>query len=457
MSETLPRVATHLIDEDQAASAARVALDLADVDGVEVLVLASNTGVTRFAHSEIIQNIERRELRAYVRAVIGNKVATATTNQLDPDSLRRAATRARAAALASRDDDAWPGLAAPDENGRPRPLWRWDEATAGASPSERAGTVEDVLAIAGANAAGVHETSSHAYGVFNSSGVRCFDAHTRSVLTCLVQSNGTSGWGEEATFCRGDIDAEAVARQAVAKAVPGRASDVGPGVYEVVLEPSAVAEMLDYLAYVGFGAKQVIEGESFLASSAGRDVAARSVTVADDPAHPRSIGIGFDFEGVAKRRAAVIENGTATAPVTDRRTAKLLGLPLTGHASGSTEYGPIAANVVMEAGRESGDDLVAGVDDGLLVTRFHYVNVLDRPSTLLTGMTRDGTFRIRRGELAEPVRNLRFTQSVLGALEATRGIGSEIRSFAPDWGSFGSTAAPALRVGAFRFTSTTSH
>ena len=457
MTETIPRVARHLIDEDQAASAARFALELPKVDGVEVVILASNTGVTRFARSEIVQNIERRELRAYVRVVIGNRVATATTNQLGADSLRGAAARAREAAAASRDDEAWPGLATPADSGRPRPLWLWDEATAGAPPSERARAVEDVLAIAGTNAAGVHETSSHAYGIFTSTGVRCFDAHTRAVLTCLVQTDGTTGWGEDASFRRGDLDAEVIARRAVTKAAASGASEVDPGIYEVVLEPPAVAEMLDYLAYVGFGAKQVIEGESFLATRAGRGVAAASVTVADDPAHPNSIGIGFDFEGVAKRRVAVIDKGTATGPVTDRRTAKLLRLPVTGHASGSTESGPIAANVVMEGGAESADELVGGVEDGLLVTRFHYVNVLDRPSTLLTGMTRDGTFRIRGGEVAEPVRNLRFTQSVLEALEATSGIGNEIRSFAPDWGSFGSTAAPGLRVGGFRFTSTTSH
>ena len=129
----------------------------------------------------------------------------------------------------------------------------------------------------------------------------------------------------------------------------------------------------------------------------------------------------------------------------------------TGHASGSDELGPYASHVVLEEGAESLEDLIGGVDDGLLVTRFHYVNILDRRSTLLTGMTRDGTFRIRNGELAGPVHNLRFTQNVLQALAAATGVGREAASFAPDFGSFGSTVAPALRVAEFRFTSTTSH
>ena len=186
-------------------------------------------------------------------------------------------------------------------------------------------------------------------------------------------------------------------------------------------------------------------------------MAAGSVTVADDVWHPRSVGTGFDLEGVPKRRVAVIDAGLATGPVTDLRTAKRLDVAPTGHASGSDELGPYASHVVLEEGAESLEDLIGGVDDGLLVTRFHYVNILDRRSTLLTGMTRDGTFRIRNGELAGPVHNLRFTQNVLEALAATTGVGREAASFAPDFGSFGSTVAPALRIAEFRFTSTTSH
>ena len=85
------------------------------------------------------------------------------------------------------------------------------------------------------------------------------------------------------------------------------------------------------------------------------------------------------------------------------------------------------------------------------------MNVLDRPETLLTGMTRDGTYRIKNGELAGAVRNFRFAQSVLGALGSARRIGRQVASFAPEFGAFGWTVAPALHVGDFHFASTTSH
>jgi PmbA protein len=447
------------VDRDEVRRAAAFAFDHAGPASVEVVVTASQSGVTRFARSRIIQNTVRREVRAYVRAAIEDRKATASTNQLDSAHMRDATERALEAARVAQPDPHWPGLPDPRHVGRAEAVLRFDQPTAAASPAARAARVEEILRAAeGDHAAGVYETGAHVYGVWSSSGIDCFDAYSRCVATCLVERDGGAGWGDGSSHSAGDVDVAAVGRTARRKAEAAAAPEhSSPGVYEVVLEPRAVAELIDYLAYSGFGAKQTIEGDSFLSQRAGDRVAADSVTVADDVWHPRSVGIGFDFEGVPKRRVAVIDGGRATGPVTDLRTARRLNVSSSGHASGSDEVGPYASHVVLSEGTESLSDLIGGVDDGLLVTRFHYVNILDRRSTLLTGMTRDGTFRIRKGELAAPVHNLRFTQNVLDALSAVTGISRELASFAPEFGSFGSTVAPALRVGAFRFTSTTSH
>jgi PmbA protein len=447
------------LSHEELRRASSHAIDHARADGVEVVVLGSRTGLTRYARSEIIQNTQRTELRAYVRAVVGDSLASAATNQLDAEHMRRAADAAVAAAKASRPDADWPGLPRPDEVGRPEPLYSWDEATAAASPAMRARAVSDILGVTSSlEAAGIFETSSHVYGVCSSEGVDCYDAHTRCVTTCLVDTGESTGWGEHSSHSAGEVDASAAARRALDKARRRRdPRDAAPGAYEVVLEPAAVATLIDYLSYAGMGAKQVIDGESFLSSRAEEMVAAPGITVADDVFHPESVGISFDLEGVPKKRVAVIDAGRATGPVTDLRTARKLGVETTGHFSGSNEFGPYASNVVLAPGDRNIDDLVGEVDEGLLVTRFHYVNILDRPRTLLTGMTRDGTFRVTKGEIAGAVRNLRFTESVLDALAASRGIGRELVAFAPEYGTFGSTVAPALRVGEFHFTSATSH
>lgn len=447
------------ITADEVRAAAESVLARPGADGVEVTIHASATGVTRFANSQIIQSTERDELRVYVRVVTDGRLATATTNQLSPERLERAAANALEAARSSLPDEGFTGLADPEVVGRAEAIGRLDPPTAAATAGERAAAVRSILDAAGrGTAAGVVETGVQAYGVFNSKGIDCFDTFSRAVATALVDDGEATGWGEASSHAIGDLDWESVGSVAAHKAAAGHdAGDAEPGDYEVVLEAPAVATMIDYLAYVGFGAKQMLDGESFLSTTAGAEVAAPSVTVADDAWHPRSVGIGFDFEGVPRRRVDVIESGVARGPVTDLRTAAQLGAPVTGHYSGSNEFGPYASNVVLEVGDQTYEDLVGAVADGLLVTRFHYVNVLDRPSTLLTGMTRDGTFRIRDGTIAEPVRNLRFSQGVLDALAAVEGIGRDLRAFAPDFASFGSTVAPAIRVGKFHFSSGTTH
>jgi PmbA protein len=448
-----------LVNEDEARRAAGFALACAGADSIEVLITTSSSGVTRFAGSQIIQNTVRREVRAYVRAALGDRRASASTNQLDAAHMEDAVQRALEAARAAKPDPHWPGLPDPDEVGRAERVGRFDESTATTSPADRARGVAEILeATGGANAAGVYETGAHSYGVWSTTGIDCFDSYSRCVATCLVDLDGATGWGDDCSHSAPEVDLAAVGRRARTKAEAAVAPEHrSPGAFEVVLEPRAVADLIDYLAYSGFGAKQTIEGDSFLSQRTGERVAATEVTVADDVWHPRSVGIGFDFEGVPKQRVAVIDGGLATGPVTDLRTARRLDLAPTGHASGSDELGPYASHIVLTEGTESLEELIGGVDDGLLVTRFHYVNILDRPTTLLTGMTRDGTFRIRGGELGAAVHNFRFTQSVLEALAAVNGVGREMWSFAPEFGNFGSTVAPALRIGQFRFTSTTSH
>ena len=450
---------TGQFDRDNVRRAAETVLDLPGADGAEVVVTGTVTGTTRFARSEIIQNTARHELRAYVRVVSGGRAASASTNQLHPDFLTRAAQRALKAAKAMPPDPDFPGLPAPQEVGRANGLYRWDEDTAAADPKLRASAVGEILSLtSGSEAAGVYETGGYVYSVISSTGIDCHDAYTRCVVNCLVDSGESTGWGDASLPSIEGVDHERVARRALDLAERGRSAvTAAPGVREVVLAPSAVATLLEFLSYAGFGAKQVIDGESFLATRAGARVGHPSVTIADDAAHPSSVGIAFDFEGVPRRRVAVIDRGVATGPVTDFRTAHVLGSEPSGHGSGSNEFGPYASNLVLEPSTESSDALIAATDDGVLVTRLHYVNLLDRPTALLTGMTRDGTFRIRSGETAEPLHNFRFTNSVLDALEAVQGIGSDAESFAPEFGAFGSTVAPSLRIGKFRFSSVTTH
>jgi predicted Zn-dependent protease len=250
------------------------------------------------------------------------------------------------------------------------------------------------------------------------------------------------------------IDAAALGREAAAKAgASNKAVSLDPGDYPVVLEEYAVVDILDMLGYLGFSALAVQEGRSFV--EPGRRVGSDLVTIRDDGADPAGLPMAFDYEGVAKERVELIDRGTCRGVVYDAQTAAREGRRSTGHGlPAPNSYGPFPINMVMAPGDTSREDLVAGLDRGLLVTRFHYTNPVHPKLAIVTGMTRDGTFLIENGAIVGPVRNLRFTQSYLEALGAVAAVGRERKTLR---GFLGGVVVPALRIDEFTFTGATEH
>ena len=447
------------IGNDRALALLEAALDVEGADEVEATLVAEVGGLTRFADSVIHQHTERADAQVKVRVVTGRRSATVSTNQLTPESIREAGRRALEMAALSPPDAGYPGL--PSDTGAPLPdptttAGRFDAETAEATPGWRAERVREVVAAAGDRpAAGFFSTQANECALANTNGLRRFGRLTVAAFTCLVRSGDGSAHHEEAAPRASAISVAETAGRLASWADRARGGiGIDPGTYPVVLLPLAVAEMVQYLAYVGFGARDVLNEESFLVDWAGKPCAAPAVTIADDIGHPASLGPAFDWEGVWRQRVAVIDRGVATGPVYDTRTAAEAGTATTGHSTGSREYGPFPANLVVGPGDASVEDLIAGIDRGLLVPRFWYVNVVNPRETILTGMTRDGLFRIEDGKVAGPVHNLRFTQSVLEALRACSGVGRESLVQSSGWDS---VVAPALRLDRFTFTSGTSH
>jgi predicted Zn-dependent protease len=228
---------------------------------------------------------------------------------------------------------------------------------------------------------------------------------------------------------------------------------VDPGDYPVVLEPYAVADICDMLGYVGFSALAVQEERSFF--EPGRKVGSELVTIRDDARDPATLPMAFDYEGIAKQPLALVERGVCREVAYDAQTAARDGRRSTGHAfPAPNPYGPFAGNMVMDAGSTARDELVAGLERGLLVTRFHYTNPVHPKLAIVTGMTRDGTFLVEGGRIVGPVRNLRFTQSYLDALAGVDAVSRErltVRGF------LGGSHVPALRIAAWTFTGATEH
>ena len=193
----------------------------------------------------------------------------------------------------------------------------------------------------------------------------------------------------------------------------------------MVLAPSCLANMLQFLAYAGFNAKAHLDGTSFV--HLGEAQFDPSISIWDDATDPRTLGLPFDHEGTPKRKVELVTGGVTTHLVHDRRTARLAGTESTGHGLGQEAAGAYPANLFLGEGTASPTDLLAGVERGLAVYDFWYTRILDPKTQVVTGLTRNGVFLIEDGRLGPAVRNLRFTQSFVAALGPgkVKGIGND--------------------------------
>lgn len=438
------------MERDEALAICARVLEASAAEQTEVNLLAERTELTRFASNHIHQSVSEDNARVIVRAALGQRVGIASTNDLSAAGLADVAARATQLAALATPDDEFPGLPAPGQEpaqvaGAP--------ATAAFGPAERAAAVQECLAMArgrGMTAAGACSATVSAHAVANSLGVRAFTELTDAHLRTVFAGPDSSGYAEAYAADARDIDAAALADLAADKcarsAVP---RSVEPGRWDVILEPPAVTDMLFFLGYSAFNALACHEGRSPLCGRLGERVCAETISLVDDGLDPRGLPRPFDFEGVPRRRVDLIRDGVAVGLVHDSRTAALMGAQSTGHALGpGSTWGPVPANLFLSTGDASVEEMIAATERGLLVTRFHYTNLVDARQGMFTGMTRDGTFLIEDGAIIGGVRNLRFTEEMLGALDRTDMIGREGWLDEAAW-------APALRVREFRFTGAT--
>jgi len=446
-----------IIGPDEVRRVAQAALELPGADGVEVLFMHEWGGLTRFASSSIHQSTWHEDTGVRVRVVTGGRIGVAAANDFTPEGARAAAESALEMAKVVAPDPLFPGLAPPaavtERDG-------FDDATTSVTPEERAEAVAALVACCepGFTAAGAYETIASEVAVANTEGQFCWAPSTQASINTVI-SGGERGNGFAEVFGAraDDVDPEAVGSRASAKAVASqRPRDLDPGRYTVVLEPAAVSTLVGFLAWIGFGGRVLVEGRSCFSGKEGQMVAAPEITIYDDATAPGTLGISFDFEGVPRQRVDLIERGVFKGAVYDLRTGKQAGKATTGHAlPPPNPEGPFPLNMFMEPGTSSLEEMIASTDRGVLVTRFHYSNVVHPVESTLTGMTRDGTFLIENGEIAHPVKNFRFTQSIIEALTGTTMIGSQTELASEFF--FSASRVPALKVESFNFSGRSDH
>lgn len=400
---------------ERALELAQRAVEAARGDGADALVQRERSGLARFAASQVHQPTLVENASVLLRVVRDGRVGSAATNRLDAEGLAAAARRAEAAADSAPPDSGFPGLASPAE---PPDVDGHDPETAALSPEAQAALAwEAIRAVPDTELYGFFTSAETELAVASTTGLAVSQASTDAAVLALAAREGESGYAAASAWRIGELDPAAVAREAADLAGRTRgARELEPGRYRAVLGPDAFADLLGQFGWTSLNGLAYLEGRSYLSGRLGEQVFSPLLTLVDDGRDPAGLPKAFDFEGVPKQPVTIVEAGVARDVVWDRRTAAAAGggRVSTGHALPAPVqgFGPIPVNLAVRPGDASLDELVEAVRDGILVTRLHYLSVVDSREGIITGMTRDGTFRIRDGQLADPLVNLRFTTSV---------------------------------------------
>ena len=408
-----------------ALDVARAALEAAGGEA-EAVAHSERSGLARFAGSEVHQPTLIENVVVTLRVLHGNRAGVATTNRVDDEGLAELAQRASAAADSAPPDESFPGLApaaqAPKVEG-------YDEATAALGPDDQARLAAAAIDAAGdIPVYGFFTSAESELAIVSSTGLSVEQRMTDATALVVAAAEGRSGYAEQTAWRAEDLDPAAVTREASEKAARTEgAGTLEPGTYRAVLEPYAFADLLDYFSHDSLGALGLIEKRSYLSERLGERIADEKITISDDPRDARGLPKAFDFEGTPKQPVVLVEDGIARGVVWDRTTAARArnGASTTGHAGPveSRDWGPLPYSLSVAPGAaESIDELAELVGDGIYITRLHYLGVIDPRRGIVTGMTRDGTFRIRNGKIADPLVNLRFTVSVPDLLSEVFGL-----------------------------------
>jgi predicted Zn-dependent protease len=429
---------------------ARRLLARSPADQTEVTITEWDSALTRFANNGIHQNVAERNVSVRVRVVKGKRTGVATLNQVNEDGMRDLLDRALAVAALQPGGEMVPmpgPLPAPE-------IDAWSEATAGASPEQRADFVKKLCsesAAASLKAFGAYSTTAAQILIANSLGASHHHRSTQATVNSVVMGEAGAGYADRSAVDVGELDPQELAAEVIDKAARNQdAKPIEPGVYEVVLEEYAVAEMLEFLSFMGFGALAAQEERSFM--RLGERITGEPIAIWDDGLDRSGLPAPFDFEGVPKQRVDLIKNGVATGLVYDQLTATRAGRPSTGHGLPAPNTdGPFAVNLFMAPGSVPKAELAKEIKRGIWITRFWYVRVVQPKASVITGMTREGTFLIENGKITRPVKDLRFTESILKALDGTQALSNSTKLQASEY--FGASRVPALHLKAFTFTS----
>ena len=448
------KVEVYLTGKEKLLEIANNILKLCDSDQAEVMVSASKGSLTRFANSYIHQNMSVVSANVTIRIIKGQKIGIAAVNSLEENAIKKAIKTATELADLQHDNPDFIGLPSKVQENYEK-VESFVFETLECDPQYRTELVKKIVLEAdkhqGLTVSGTVSTNTSELVLVNSLGVEAYYPSSDASVIALVMSDTGSGYALDDNKDVRKIDIERVAKIAIKKCIDSQNPiTIESGAYDVVLEPLAVDDIFGSFVNIGFNGLAVLEQRSYV-NEIGQKILPENITFRDDFSHPLIQSIPFDFEGTPRGKLMLCEKGVVKNLAYDRHIAKKAGAKDNGHALPGRyqHYGAFPSNLILEPGDKTMEELIGMVERGLLITRFHYLNPYMNPKiALMTGMTRDGTFLIENGKITKPVKNLRFTESMLKAFNNVAAMSKEQTAL---YGSI----LPALLIRNFNFTGVT--
>ena len=439
-------------NREQAKALTDRALSFSKAEETQVVLTGGDRANVRFARNSVSTSGASSGYSLAIVAKIGQKTGTVTASEFSDASLQRAAKNAEEIARLSPDNPETMPVLGPQTYEQTTAYF--DDA-ASASPEWRAGAVKAALTLSKEKdvvSAGFVETSAQIQAVASSKGQFGYGRFTAADynLTARTQDGAGSGWASKSFNELRLLEPTKLAAAAIEKAARSHnPTAIEPGKYTVVLEPAALADLIVNLVFAA-DARQADEGRSFFSKKGGgtrigEQIVGEKVRLYSDPTHPLAPALPFDGQGLPVKRIDWFDKGVLKNLSYSRYWAQKQGKDAT----------PGPGNLIMDGGTATMDDLIKGVERGVLVTRFWYIRQLDPQTLLVTGLTRDGLFLIEKGKVTRPVKNMRWNESPVFALNNLDAMTPPERTVSGEGvgGSGFSVVCPAARIREFTFTS----
>jgi len=437
-------------DQDIAKHVAQLASHPTDVT-----VEHSRMHHLRYGGGEVVldQTVEHRSVS--IRTLVDGHLGIVHSERVDPGALERAVARAVSLAQAKRGPKELDALPDPealgDHDSRDHALLDWTDE------GKHAAVVDQLRRgrAAGLVLAGSVSSGSTRRTLLSSRGALMSQEGTVAKAQFISQSDVASGYSHAISADLAHLDLPSLCGSSIEKAqLASRRVSLDVGRYDVVLEPHAVAELLEWMCGIAFTAQSVEDGTSFLKGDPGAQVTGSNITLFDDASRPFGLGLSTLFDGEGKRpeRVTFIDQGRSGDVVYSAASAARKGCASTGHSDGSG--GEQINHLHMLGGTNTLSELVGGLERGIWVNRFHYVNgLLDPPKATMTGLTRDACLYVEDGQPVGGFATMRFTESILEAFSRCDGLTELLTAVSSGWRDGGALVVPALLLRDFHFTS----